>query len=135
MQRGGNRNDGSQTVWVVFSGQTDLSFLKWLKPGFRHCYALIKQGGRWVCVDPMAHHTDVQVYELPEEFDLPQWLRERGMLVIKAPVRRGQGKIAPLMPFTCVEAVKRLLGIHNWLIWTPWQLFEHLEKRKLLLDA
>src|SRR3546814_8743523 len=33
--------------------------------------------------------------------------------------------------FTCVEAVKRVLGVHGWLIWTPYQLYLRLEKDEM----
>jgi hypothetical protein len=35
-------------------------------------------------------------------------------------------RLAPVRPFTCVEAVKRLIGIHAPWTLTPWQLFGHL---------
>ena len=36
--------------------------------------------------------------------------------------------MAPLAPATCVEAVKRVLGIHAWPIITPRQLYDYLLK-------
>jgi len=35
-------------------------------------------------------------------------------------------KEAPWMPHTCVEAVKRVIGLHARFIITPWQLYRHL---------
>lgn len=117
----------SQKVWVVFSGQTELPYLKWLKPGFRHCYVIINDGERWVSVDPLSHFTDVTVHHhLPADFDLPRWLESRGMTVIAAPRGHVPLRAAPLMVFTCVEAVKRILGVHERFIITPWQLYRYL---------
>jgi hypothetical protein len=42
-------------------------------------------------------------------------------------LRRDITKAAPFMLFTCVEAVKRVLGIHRRGIVTPWQLYQHLK--------
>jgi hypothetical protein len=117
-------------VWVVFTGQTDLPWLKILKPGFRHCYVLMNDGERWLSIDPLSHYMDVTVHHtLPPSFDLPLWLEERGHKVVKAPTARIK-KEAPWMFFTCVEAVKRVLGLHERFIFTPWQLYKHLTKTR-----
>ena len=117
-----------QKAWVVFSGQTEISWLKFLKPGFRHCYVLINDGERWTSIDPLSHVTEISVHHhVPAEFDLPTWLSARGNRVVKAPLNRDVTKAAPFMLFTCVEAVKRVLGIHRRGIVTPWQLYRHLK--------
>lgn len=116
-----------QRAWVVFSGQTEISWLRFLKPGFRHCYVLINDGERWMSVDPLSHITDISVHHhVPVDFDLPGWLAARGNKVVKAPLRRDMTRPAPFMIFTCVEAVKRVLGIHCRTVVTPWQLYRHL---------
>jgi hypothetical protein len=117
-----------QTAWVVFSGQTEISWLKFLRPGFRHCYVLINDGERWTSIDPLSHITEISVHHhVPVEFDLPAWLQSRGNHVVRAPLRRDVTKPAPFMLFTCVEAVKRVLGIHRRAVFTPWQLYQHLK--------
>lgn len=116
-----------QQAWVVFSGQTEISWLRFLKPGFRHCYVLLNDGERWMSLDPLSHVTEVSVHHhVPVDFDLPTWLMERGNRVVRAPMMRDIKKPAPFMLFTCVEAVKRVLGIHQRSIFTPWQLYRHL---------
>ncbi|MGQ0526465.1 MAG: hypothetical protein ACT4OY_00305 [Alphaproteobacteria bacterium] len=120
-----NENTKAPQAWVIFSGQTDLPWLRIFKRGFRHCYVLLNDGEHWISVDPLSHYTDVSVHNLPPNFDLPLWLKDRGHTVLPAPVARIQ-KEAPWMIFTCVEAVKRVLGIHARLIFTPWQLYRHL---------
>jgi hypothetical protein len=117
-----------QNAWVVFSGQTDISWLRFLKPGFRHCYVLLNDGERWTSIDPLSHVTEVSVHHhVPADFDLPGWLELRGNRVLKAPMRRDITRAAPFMLFTCVEAVKRVIGVHSRGIVTPWQLYRHLK--------
>ncbi|HRQ60868.1 MAG TPA: hypothetical protein PLO23_05085 [Alphaproteobacteria bacterium] len=112
---------------VVFTGKTDLPWLRFLRPGFRHCFVLLNDGKQWLSIDPLAAHTDVQAYaHVPPSFDLPGWLAKRGHKIVKAPLRRGHKRPAPLMLFTCVEAVKRVIGLHKTSILTPWQLYRHL---------
>lgn len=122
-------NSPAQKSWVVFSGQTELSWLRFLRPGFRHCFVLLFDGQCWLSVDPMLNYMDVQVHHVSPEFDLPRWLEGRGHIVIPARNDRSHKKPAPWRPFTCVEAVKRVLGIHARGIVTPWQLYRYLTKK------
>jgi len=126
------QNMDNTDAWVVFSGQTDVSWLRWLRPGFRHCFVVLNDAGRWLTVDPMLNHMDVQVHHhLPSNFDFPRWLTARGHRVVRAPLDRTHKKAAPWRPFTCVEAVKRILGIHTTTILTPWQLYRHLAQHAI----
>lgn len=119
-------------AWVVFSGKTELPWLKFLKPGFRHCYVVLHDGMRWVTIDPLSPHTEVLVHHhLSPEFDLIGWLELRGQQTVEAVADWSKSKPAPFMLFTCVEAVKRILGIQNRSLLTPWQLYRFLtEKNK-----
>ncbi len=112
-------------AWVVFSGKTDMRWLRIFKPGFRHCYVLLNDGEHWATIDPMSSYMEVSIHNLPAEFNLPLWLEDRGHCVVSAPISR-EPKQAPWMVFTCVEAVKRILGVHKRWIVTPWQLYRHL---------
>ncbi len=118
-------------AWVVFTGQTDLPWLKMLKPGFRHCYVLLNDGDRWVSLDPLSNYLDVSIHHhVPAKFNLPLWLKSRGLIVVRAPMRRAR-KEAPWMLFTCTEAVKRVLGLHKRSIITPWQLYRYLQDEEM----
>lgn len=119
--------DENLKAWVVFSGQADLPWLKILKKGYRHCYVILNDGKHWICIDPLSNYMDVNVQTVPQDFNLPLWMRNRGHIILSAPIKH-LNKQAPWMPFTCVEAVKRVLGIHNGFIFTPWQLYRHLKK-------
>lgn len=115
--------------WVVFSGETELWWLRRiLRPGFRHCFVVFHDGQHWISFDPLASHAELCVNSCPPDFDLPFWLEEQGYMVVQAAPHKPQGKIAPLMFYSCVEAVKRLLGIQALHIITPWQLYCHLNK-------
>jgi hypothetical protein len=107
---------------VVFSGETSLKSLKLLRPGFRHCFVLVRRQNCWVIYDPLSHRTDLAVIVGPSLGELAEWYRLKGLQVLETTVRRAPLRSAPLRPFTCVEAVKRVLGIHAPWITTPWQL-------------
>ena len=102
--------------------------LHWLQPGFRHCLALLPRDRQWLLIDPLAGHLQIETLALPSHLDLPGWYRDQGYTVIETsaskPVRQ-----APPGIFTCVEAIKRLIGLHAPLILTPHQLYRHLSSR------
>ena len=118
-----------QKAWVVFSGQADLLWLKILKEGYRHCYVVLNDGKRWITIDPLSSYTDIKVHDLPVDFNLPLWLKNNGQVVMPAKIKHIE-KQAPWMPFSCVEAVKRILGLHKIFIFTPWQLYRFLQKEQ-----
>ena len=64
-------------IWIAFSGRADLRVLRMLRPGFRHCFALIRGAERWLVVDSMLHRMEVQATQCDAAFDLPQYLRAR----------------------------------------------------------
>jgi hypothetical protein len=117
-------------AWVVFTGKTDIGWLKILKPGFRHCFLILNDGRRWLSFDPLASHVDIQTYyHFDSAYNLPDWLKKKGFTIIPALMRPAPRRAAPCMIFTCVEAVKRVLGIHCRRIVTPWQLYKFLYKQ------
>lgn len=118
----------SPRAWVVFRGDSPLWWLRLLRPGFRHCLALLNDGRHWIVVDPLSPYTEVAVPALPPDYDLPGWYRGLGLTVVPAPVVRALARPAPWGPFTCVEAVKRVLGLQDPFVLTPWQLFCRLTR-------
>lgn len=117
----------TQRAWVVFSGQADLPWLRLLRPGFRHCYVLINDGEHWMSIDPLSCHTEVMVHHIAPAFDLPGWLRARNLTVVQADVRP-QSRPAPWSVYSCVEVVKRILGLQDFWVLTPYQLYRRLTR-------
>lgn len=115
-------------AWVVFSGEADLWWLRILKRGFRHCFVVARDDKNWIVLDPLSPHLEIAVLPLPHSFDLPKWLSEQNLKVMHAPIQRGHDKAAPFNMFSCVEVIKRFLGIHIRGIMTPWQLYRFLNK-------
>lgn len=117
-----------QMAWGVFSDETDISYLKFLKRGYRHCYLLLSDGQQWFSIDPLAHMTQIGFHSFTEPFNLPLWLKSQGHTVVKVEVDNPDAKPFPLTIMTCVETVKRVLGIRNrWMV-TPWQLYRYIHK-------
>ena len=122
--------ENQEDALVVFSGESSLKWLRLLRPGFRHCFVLVRRQDCWIIYDPLSHRTDLAVLVGPSSGELAEWYRLKGLQVLETTVRRAPLRSAPLRPFTCVEAVKRVLGIHAPWITTPWQLYGFLHPAK-----
>lgn len=117
-----------QVMWVVFSDETDLWFLKILKTGFRHCFIIMQQDNRWVLIDPRADKTDIQILPHPYHFNFPRFFMEQGKTVVKVPLIQTPRKLASVLPISCVEIIKRFVDLHRWFVMTPHQLYRSLLK-------
>jgi hypothetical protein len=124
-----------QRAWVVFTDESRIWWLRWLRPGFRHCFALLNDGEHWLALEPLASCLEVTVLPPPADFNLPEWLRGQGHRVVEAALRRNVWQTAPLAIFNCVEVVKRLLGIRAMHVLTPFQLYRHLLRKFVAAQA
>ncbi len=135
------RESAGQPGVVVFSGSAELPWLRLLKPGFRHCFIIVDGGGgAWVSLNPMSHRTEVAVLAHGPGLGpggawtadaLARWFQSQGFRAVCCRIRRTDAvprKAAPWLPYTCVEAVKRVLGLHQRLVLTPWRLYRHIIK-------
>lgn len=126
-----------QRAVVVFDGAAFSLPYRLLRPGFRHCWVVLDEARGWTVLEARAGGLDIRALA-GSDFDIAAFYRRQGYIVAEAcVVRRGEGDRAstlrnfghfgfPLM--TCVEVVKRVLGVHPPLIVTPWQLYRYLEK-------
>ncbi len=121
---------GGGAALAVFSGAADVAWLEVLKPGFRHCFVVVDCGGRWVVHDPLLHRTEIAVLAGVGDRELAHWYRQRGFRVVPCRVQTPPSRLAPLGFYTCVEAVKRILGIHARRVITPWNLYNFLITHK-----
>ena len=119
---------------VVFSGQTDFWWQWFLKPGFRHCGILIEVGGHWVVLEPLAARLEVRLIASTTPAALMRMLRRRCLSPVLTEVDANVKPSSFTGLFTCVEAVKRVLGIRAVLVQTPWQLKKTLGNRKKNLE-
>lgn len=118
---------------VVFSDACEIRALRLLRRGFRHCFAVLCRGGAWVVVDPLAHRLAVDLAPacLARDAEAVAALyRARGLTAVVVPVAEPPRRLAPLRPFTCVEAVKRLIGRRAPWVFTPGQLHGHLLRER-----
>ena len=111
---------------VVFSGNTEFWWLRWLKPGFRHCFMVLEMENTWVVYDPLSHQTKIALFPVSTQINLAAWYEASDCTVVPCTTTAAPPRMAPFFLFTCVEAIKRVLGIHDRRILTPWQLHKKL---------
>ncbi len=111
---------------VVFSGRADKPWQRLLRPGFRHCSLILEDGDQWLLVEPLAARLQVRRLGLAT-VDLRARLNRAGLTVVETALMTPGGSVAPLGLWTCVETVKRGLGVHALRVQTPWQLHQYLE--------
>ncbi|MBM3567172.1 MAG: hypothetical protein FJX46_00280 [Alphaproteobacteria bacterium] len=116
---------------VIFDSDTDINWLHGLRRGYRHCFAIFSIGRNWVILDPVLNYARICAFQVRPDYDLVTHYRLLGYRVLETHVRRPRGKIAPILPATCVEIVKRALGIHAWHVVTPYALYNYLVKENM----
>lgn len=121
-------SDDWRTALAVFGGDAALPWLRLLKPGFRHCFLLCRLPGGWLLYDPRSDLTDFALWPACDAEELENYLLCKGYSVVRLHYRPLLRRAAPFGPFTCVEAVKRVLGLRARWILTPWQLYLRLRR-------
>jgi hypothetical protein len=128
-------NEEGSDAFVVFVDHTDCLWLRWLKPGFRHCFAAFRTGDVWVVCDPLKDRIEllpVDLTALAGDFDLSAFYAQQGHVVLVGKAVAKQTPRRPTIePLTCVAVTKRVLGLRSSWIFTPWHLFCFLAGRPL----
>lgn len=111
---------------IAFENRNGLKALSWLKPGYRHCYLLYRQGGTWRVVDPISSPFTEHRLKLSHTTRLMAGLAAAGISTARIDIRKQPALKPCLRPFTCVEYIKHILVLRKRRIITPYQLFRHV---------
>ena len=115
-----------KSFYVGFSDETTIPILRLLKHGFRHCFIFFGDEYSTFVLDPISNRIDlaflpVGVGKIKKKFN------ETGVITVF--VNRFEvKKTSSSGVFTCVEVVKRILGISKPSIITPFRLYKFLMK-------
>lgn len=115
---------------IAFCSSTEWPFTL-LKPGYQHVLAVQKifDGKLWHVVDPNMSHLNIYLAST-EEHQSIESLAGMSCTVIDVVQDIDNNRINSTLGYnTCVDTIKRLLGIKNVFIQTPYQLFKYLEVR------
>jgi hypothetical protein len=115
--------------YVIFTNPKYKNVLApFLQEGFHHVFAMKKtEGGlMWQIINPMRSHIHVDI-EAVDTYPHPRLYAGGDAIILpvkaKIDTLRFRGTLGV---FNCVEVVKGLLGIKEFWIWTPYQLYKHL---------
>lgn len=120
----------SPRALVVFTDQHDLPWQRWLAPGFRHCFVVVRDpADEWIACDWLKGRFALRAYGPCGVDELVDRFVRRGHRVV---VVRGPAKGASrprLRLLTCVEVVKQCLGMSGLRPLTPLGLYRALVAR------
>lgn len=119
----------ARTVLVVFEDRAAPGVMRWLRPGFRHCFCALGSGGRWTVCDPLKSRTVLDSVDGMSRDSLVQAWLSLGARVLAGPLPDTAAR-RRLAPLTCVELVKSVLGVDLPLVITPFQLWRTLTAEK-----
>ncbi len=115
--------------YVIFVDEVSLWWLRLLKKGFRHCYLVfsLDSGMTWLEINPMSNRVFFRSHQYCESYDYLSDLESKEVIVMDVEIIDVGLKTAPIGFFSCVEFVKRSLGIHSLFTITPHQLYKKLK--------
>jgi hypothetical protein len=120
------------TWYVIFTDSPrDYWWTRWLRPGYRHIYAIKWDGFNWIKLEPFTSYVDVSILPYGPGARIHDVVNPKGNDILRVTRYCERDWIrAPWIfgPMTCVEGIKALLGIRAIHIWTPWQLSNYLRK-------
>lgn len=120
-----------QSLAIVAFGPSSLRYLQVLKSGYQHCLVATQAGGQWHLLDPLSNGMEILSLGDVTPREIVASFRDAGCDVVAVQRKPPVMKTMPLAPFTCVEAVKRVLGIRARSVLTPWQLRRYLDGGRL----
>ena len=115
---------------VVFTNQRQIPWLRWLQPGFRHCFVVIADdAGEWVACDWLMGRLAFHVYGPQDPDDLIARFVTDGhrVVALRRPRRSGRGR-GWVRPMSCVEVVKQAVGLSGIRPVTPFGLWTALAR-------
>lgn len=115
-------------VLVVFHDHGTGFLSRFLKPGFRHCFVVVRKGDYWIVVDGGVGVPQIEVVG-PADFDFATYCRDQGFTVMETEQRN----TVPRSPFAlanCVGFTKGILCIRAPFAITPYRLYKYLRSGK-----
>ena len=115
--------------WHIIFKRSPLKhwLFSWLDSEIQHCYAVRESDGGqfWIIINSMSSHTDVRIESKLHYPDIRDLEPDSVILSIRAIIRPENYRYTFCVN-NCVETCKSLLGIRDFWLWTPYQLYKRL---------
>ncbi len=123
------RDAAEPEVFIIWSGRADHWWLRLLRPGFRHCFAALRDDTGWTLAEPLTNRLVLTRLAVPPGHDVPRFFRRAGLRVLGpfTPAPPGRGGRLLLSPVSCVSLCRAILGPGAPFAWTPHGLYRALE--------
>lgn len=116
-------------AFVAFSDAPSMRFLRFLKPGFRHCFLLIPLPSGWLTIDPLCSGIEIMTHDAPTDHRFIDLFINGNLNIVSKRINTVNKKILLPLCFSCVGLVKRVLGVRAWWVQTPYQLYRYLQNQ------
>lgn len=129
--------EGEEVYYLIYSNTNEPRLHnKYLKEGFQHVSILFFNGWHWLEINnswsslSFNSIASFEGYVFAPYSNLAKAYEAKGFTIQKAPKIVSDKLRVPsvLTPFTCVEVCKAVLGISKFSIFTPYQLYNYVER-------
>lgn len=121
----------NETWFIVFENAIKKHwYVKYLKEGFSHCYLMKKSeaGYFWIILNPVWSHVTIE-NRLVKTFPNPQdYAGEYATVIEYKAAIDPYNHVCILGINSCVDVIKRIIGIKMFGIFTPYQLYKHIRR-------
>ena len=115
----------SQFYIVFSSSKLNHWFIQLLPAPFQHVLAVRDDGLYWTIIDPLCSHIDARMVLKDDCADIGQLFPDSVILWHKA-LLEADAMTWTLGIGSCVDVVKRVIGLRDFWVWTPHQLYKRL---------
>ena len=116
-------------LYLVYEDKEPHWWSYFFKSGYKHVSAVIFDGLFWIKMDFTLGYTDIDVLCYDWHDTIKDVTRDQDMITQYVEAwRKPRYRVRSIFaPWTCVEAMKSLLGIRAWWVITPYQLYKYCE--------
>lgn len=119
---------GRRLAIIAYTGTAAFAPLRLLHRRYRHCLVLVQVPPYWIAVDSVIGRISYAVLDLQGVGEYLIALHGLGYHCQLARTQPVTVRRWRPMPLTCVEVVKRTLGMDDLGVWTPYQLFQRIKR-------
>ena len=117
-------------AYLIFE-DSDSGFTRTLKKHWRHVSVIVPcNETQYIHIDPRLRGINYRLIEQDEVDNMYDKVLYQDIAIVRTVVNKGINKVHMPMVITCVEVVKRVLGVHAWWILTPRQLYNYVRCRE-----